>query len=754
LPLRTINRLEEGATLLYRPVVRQGEVRRGDVTLVLVPANKIAADEKLIVLESKPAGKPEQWEVPWRVSVAAFVYGPAGLNSKRVRSFLSKDDELVAQLADYAEKTAQTEALITALSSSSTSTATVQSALQGFSSQYGLAQIDRTQSTNQQALTLLRAVNPTIASYDPLSPQPAQQVGQTASLATSVAILFFGSPIGLAASGASMLMQLGAMALPRTEFRSSFSQPMPNDGLGLCGKNNPAPPHTRVGFIWATRVPNMPPPDLSIEKANWLPAGVKSPLPLTISEADWKYLDRAHAWTLQAANGKPIPVKVQKLADKTIELELGPAVKPGKYQLAASWDWDRFAAKGDIEVRAVGDLASGHVMAESQDLLVAKTGKVPIALEGTDFEFVTRVEIEKVNDKFAAPVPIPFVLPEGPRRGPQDRMDVQVNTVDLDPGKYKLLITQVDGKAHPIGLKILPPPPQVDNLPVVLNQGLSKAEFVLKGQRLDLLRKLEVPKGVAQLGPARANQMERKVFLQMDTDIAAGTGLAIKAYIEDRSEPLTFADAVRIVGPRPRITEVRVSQPPGQDVQLKEGELPGGMYLSALLRVEHVQSNSSVRLACAEDGGVSVTLRLGERMGPSSFQQTTPDQAFLSFDTSAWVNGCVLGVAIANGSEGRSDFYKIGRIVRVPSVDRFEITTASTGNGECRASLTGRNLETIEKTGWSPDQGEAVPSLPLPAGDGQLQTLELNVPQPPAPGAPLYVWLRGETVARLTTLKP
>jgi len=40
LPLRTINRLEEGDTLLYRPVLRPGEQRKGEVTMVLVPRTR------------------------------------------------------------------------------------------------------------------------------------------------------------------------------------------------------------------------------------------------------------------------------------------------------------------------------------------------------------------------------------------------------------------------------------------------------------------------------------------------------------------------------------------------------------------------------------------------------------------------------------------------------------------------------------------------------------------------------------------
>ncbi len=576
LPLRTINRLGEGDTLLYRPVRRSTEERKGDVALVLVPANKKATGQNLLILDPKPANAPQQWNVPWRVSVAAFVYGPSGLNTKKVRAFLSRDDTLVAALADYAEKTAQTEALITALSSPNSSSAAVQSALQGFSSQYGLsAQIDRTAPSNQQAMVLFRTLNPAVAGYDPISPQGTQQFGQTASLATSVATLFFGSPVGLAAGGTAMLLELKAVAFPHTEFRSSFSQPMPNDALGLCGRRDATPPHTKVAYLWASRVPNVGPPQISIEKANSLPAATKSPMPVTATDADWKVVDRARAWTVQPEGGKPIPIKVQKLGDtKMLELELGPAVKPGKYTLMANWDWDSFPVKGHIEVRPLADFSPARLVPSSQDLLVAKTGKVPVTLEGSDFEFVTKVEIEKLNDEFASPAPVPFVLPKGLRQGPQERMDIQVNTIDLDSGRYRLLISQVDGKVHPVNVKILPPPPRIENLPVVLNQGTTAAQFLLRGQRLDLLSRLEVAKGTAELGEAFAGDTVRKVTLHMARDLDAGTSLAIKAYTEDRSEPLTFSDAVRIVGPRPAIADVSVSMPPDQDVRSRPVSCP------------------------------------------------------------------------------------------------------------------------------------------------------------------------------------
>ena len=40
LPMRTINRLEEGDVLLYKPILHAGELRKGEVAMVLVPARK------------------------------------------------------------------------------------------------------------------------------------------------------------------------------------------------------------------------------------------------------------------------------------------------------------------------------------------------------------------------------------------------------------------------------------------------------------------------------------------------------------------------------------------------------------------------------------------------------------------------------------------------------------------------------------------------------------------------------------------
>ena len=183
--------------------------------------------EDIIVTDPKPADKPQAWKMTQTISVAALVYGPAGLNRKKVAKFLSQDEVLIAQLADYADKTAQAEQLVATLSNSESSSASVNAALSGFASQYGFAvQIDRNAPVAAQAATVFAAMNPQLAAYNPLASSTAQSAGQTASLATMAGTLFFGSPIGLAAGGTAMLLDLRSIAFPDTQFRASFAQPL------------------------------------------------------------------------------------------------------------------------------------------------------------------------------------------------------------------------------------------------------------------------------------------------------------------------------------------------------------------------------------------------------------------------------------------------------------------------------------------------------------------------------------------------
>jgi hypothetical protein len=53
LPLRTINRLEEGETVTYRPILRQSEQRKGEVDIVLLPAAGAKANSKRPIPSSR-----------------------------------------------------------------------------------------------------------------------------------------------------------------------------------------------------------------------------------------------------------------------------------------------------------------------------------------------------------------------------------------------------------------------------------------------------------------------------------------------------------------------------------------------------------------------------------------------------------------------------------------------------------------------------------------------------------------------------
>jgi hypothetical protein len=757
LPFRSINHLSEGDTLLYAPLLRGHEKRPGEIALVMVPARIDPDKPMLIVTDPKPAEKPQQWKIPETVSLAAFVYGPEGLSKRKVRNFLSQDNVLIAQLADYADKTAQTEALVQALSNAESSSASVNAALTGFASQYGFAvQLDRNAPPAEQAETLFASMNPQLAAYNPLTPSTAVKIGQTASLATAAATLFFGSPIGLAAGGTAMLLDLRAIAFPDTQFRSSFAETLPKSGINLCGQSGPAPPHTRVAYIWASRIPNTPAPAIRIEKANFIPDVDKSPLPVEVPDPEWKYLQRARAWTLESSPAQKHPVTVLKLGNqKALEIDLTKAnLPPGDYHLAGYWDWTPFVAAGDLHVRPLSDFKDAKLIPSSQDALVAKAGKIPVTIAGSDFEFTTKVEVKKLGDEFANAQPVPFILPKGLRAGPQERMDVQIDTHDLDPGAYALLIAQQDGKSHSVAFKVLPNPPKIDNLPILANQGIATQHYVLKGERLNELARLDAPNAVLDLGSVTESGNERNVTVQLKSYPQPGAVLPVRAYVNDRSEPLTFQDALQITGPLPVIASSKLSLPAGMMIATRPNEFPAGYNLTAMLDVKNIARASTLQLACEESDVPGTTLHIGEQTASYSLQQLSQDQLFLSFDTSSLPAGCSLEAVIDSGRAGRSQPVVLAHIVRLSQIDSFDVSTDPAPAGMHVYTLTGRNLEMIERVGWDQTTGVEVPGLPVPiSGQGQKQSMTINLSEQSGPPADLYLWLRGDAAGRATTLK-
>ena len=466
------------------------------------------------------------------------------------------------------------------------------------------------------------------------------------------------------------------------------------------------------------------------------------------------------SWALQNAQNQKTPVAVLKLANqKAVEIDLSKVkLPPGDYHLAGYWDWTPFQATGAVHVRPLSNFERAKLRPASQDRLIAKTGKIPVTLEGDDFEFTTKLELKKVGDEFATAQPIRFILPKGLRKGIQDHIDVQIDTADLEPGEYALLVSQQDDKDHPVNIKVLPPLSKIDNLPILANQGLAAQHYVLKGERLNLLARLDAPGVAFDLGPVALTESERNVTVHLKSDPRPGTVLPIKAYLVDRNEPLTLPNALRITGPLPLIASFKLSLPANMAVAIKSGEFPAGYTLSAVLDVKNIEPRSMLRLTCLEDVGSRLSLRLGEQTETASLQQLSPDQIFLSFDTSAWPAACSVQAEIDNGSGGKSEPLTLGHIIRLPQIDDFRLDDVTLSGNQAAPGahvgvLTGRNLEMIEKVGWDQTNGSEVPGLPSPIpGQGQKQSLHVNLPDPPAPHAALYLWLRGEKIGRATTV--
>ena len=767
LPLRVVNRLGEGDKLLYSPVKLRHN--GGKVTVVIAPAPPKGPGPapkdapRVEVLEPKDADKSQQWEVPFRAGVVALVYGPQGLSAKKVKRFVTQDEDLIAQLADYAEKTAQTEAVLSALANPAGTAASndaVDSALRGFASQYGVSRIDPNMPRDQQMLAVMRSLNPTLSAVDPVAQDPGARLQQSAMLATSVAGMFLGSTVGLAASGGGLFLNLRAMMFPDTEFRSSFAQVSAVRDLSLCGKREPPKPRTRIAYLWAVRVLNAHSPELKIGQQNHLPAGQKAMLGVTTDNAAWKLVDRARNWRLEPpAGGKGFPVKLHAVPEqKSLEVDLSPsAVPPGQYRLRADWDWDSFLADGTVYVAPLGDFKTARLTSESQDRMREQTGRIVATAEGADFEFLDKAAVMRAGDQFASPVNVPFRTAKGRQEGPQDRFDFEIDTKPLAAGDYSLLLTQAGGQTQTVPFKILPPAPKIANVPLILNAEPSQQAILLKGENLDRLAKLEADGATLELARPQSSAFgpnERLIEAQVHDGVPPGTVMTLRAYAQNTSQPEVVPGGVKVVPPKPEISGFQLSLPSNTEVKLKTGELPAGVFVSASLRVKHVNPDTRVKLRCRSDAD-EVSLRVGEQGPDGSVQTISPETLFVSFDPGKWQSGCPLSVALDNGAEGQSRLRVLGKVTRLPHLEKLELSEDRTPEGNYIGKLIGTGLETIGKVGWAADQGVDVNGLPAPVeGAERKQSLPIALPwPPPSPHAPLYIWFRGESEGRLTGIR-
>ena len=144
LPLAAVNRLEKGRKLLYIPIrLKAGRHRQASIALVLIPAGR-SPEKEWVVLDPRPAAAATQWEVPFDVEVVAAVYGPRGLNIKKIKSLVKNNQDVITQLARKTtpSQTSQVGALVEALATWERSPANSQpldAVLQGFSSQHNIS---------------------------------------------------------------------------------------------------------------------------------------------------------------------------------------------------------------------------------------------------------------------------------------------------------------------------------------------------------------------------------------------------------------------------------------------------------------------------------------------------------------------------------------------------------------------------------------------------------------------------------------
>ncbi len=799
LPLQEMNIIDAGEKVKYEPLHIPPAIRdKARIALILVAVAKAEpkdeakgqaeegkenseneesakdakkeAKQDIHVLEARPAKDAQEWDIPARASVVGVVFGPHGLDVKKVSSMVIKNPDLIPQLTEYAEQTEKVGALVEALTEYQQQpdpNRNVNALLAGFGNDYNVAipKVDVTQPSSQQAAVLMQALMPSLQTFDPITSTPTGVVTQSAGLAGAVAAMFFGSPVGLAAGGAGLFLNMRALFFPDTDFRSAFTQPFETTGLALCAKNEAEKPRTRVAYLWMMKVPDAAAPTVAVAETAYVPIGGKSALKVSFTKpAESKLLTRAHGWELVSAKDHAdVPLKVQVgTPDDSLDLDLTKTkLPPGEYHLAALWDWEPLQVKGDIDLRPLGDFTKAKVAQESADHLVAGAGPVKVQLTGTDFEFVEKVAMAKAGDKKATPKEITFTLPKGKAQGDQESMETEVDTSAVGAGSYRLILTQADGSSHDVTLMIHPPNPTLEGLPLRANLGEPQQTVVLRGTRLERITRLTTDDAVWELAPVKPDAhdvTERKATVKLQAAAHRGELAGASVSVQDIQTPLAFSGALEVAGPRPKIAGVSLSLAQQPDVYLSEGEIPAGAETSFSLLTHNLDAHPALSLTCANDGFVKTPLVLhpGDRTTTAQLDFSGEDGLFLSVDPGViGQSGCQLAATLTTESAGSSDPTVLGRVIRLPRIDKFALTEEKLNSTLYAGDLTGADLQIIEKTGWDSKTGFPVQGIPTPVpGSPQEQTLKVELPwPPPSPHAPLYVWLRGEATGRLTDVK-
>jgi hypothetical protein len=286
------------------------------------------------------------------------------------------------------------------------------------------------------------------------------------------------------------------------------------------------------------------------------------------------------------------------------------------------------------------------------------------------------------------------------------------------------------------------------NLPVRINVGEASRPFHLLGSGLDRIEGMESAAG-AITGKSGEKDWSGKISLKADA--AEGQTFDLKLRVQGHEAPVEVPNAIQLIPPRPKIAAVRASVPSDLGVQIHDGELPSGATLGLSLKVENLRPGGGapvVELGCA-----SGDLRSALKLSPNS---SDTGIIFISVDPGkVGYPGCELTASVNVESLGLSDPHPLGRVVRIPQLEEFDLTNEKAGDTNYVGVLKGRNLDVVDKVGWNAQTGVPVDTIPTPVpGDTKEETLRVSVPWPaPAPHAPIYVWLRNEKDGRATTVE-
>ncbi len=769
-PLASVNRLEKGRKLLYIPVRLQSDRKsQASIALVLIAAGS-SPEKEWVVLDPRPAAAATRWEVPFDVEVVAAVYGPRGLNIKKVEALVKNNEEVITRLADYAQQTARVGALVETLASwerSSADSQPLDAVLQGFSAQHNISlpRIDPNAPADQQAALLLRTLLPSLSTYDPLNPQPAHGIRQSAGLAASLATLFLGNSALLATGGVALFQNLRTLISPGTDFRSAFAQNVRPHDVQLCSQRRPAKARARIAYLWALRIPSLEPPQVTVASGVHLPIGRDALIGIHAEDAsELRRLPRAHDWKLvQAGGDRHFDVEVSTQPSlRSLKLHTGEEVPPpGEYTLAASWDWEAFELSGRFRLHRLGDLNLARLTPQSRHRLVTGSGRVRVELMGTDFQFVKKLELVESDPLGQSTRPLAFLSSPRAPDGSQQQLAFALDTDGLGPGPYGLKISQADAEPQVLPLKVHAPLPRLSNLPLRLNLGEESQGLLLKGTGLGRIGGLESAKARWELGPAAPETGEleqRRVTAYLEEPAQAGDLLPIAMRVTGLDTPVVLKEGMRIVGPRPAIAHASTSFPPKAALGLREGELPAGRPVSFAIGVENLHPLASLQLGCGSGGQFQSRLTLvpNRPQGATRLDVTGKDTLFVSLDPgSLSATDCSLAVVVRNETAGPSDPHALGRVVRLPRIERFVLTGKKLGESLYEGLLTGEELHHIAKAGWDESQGRPVVGIPVSfPDDPKKQTLRIALPWPsPEPHAPVFIWLRGEDRGRPTRVR-